>query len=291
MNCSFRNRAISSSSNDSSSMTWHQWQVEYPMLTSTGRFRSLACANASSPQGYQSTGLCACWSRYGLVSRKSRFVYFARPSGRRCLVLGRYPSPLVFLACSNRSTSPGSSPETHGNAMYMVRSSKGPPVLVGRRNIPAGTTVGNGDDGYSRDHGKRRHLPLRCLFAAIRFFSRGGKVCIHHGVAYACAGRKEMAIVFVTVAPLGTATTSLSRYVAGVERILRESGLTHQLTAMGTIIEGDLDAILPVVRRMHEAPFAEGALRVSTLIKVDDRRDKDHTIEGKVRSVREKLGE
>ena len=100
-----------------------------------------------------------------------------------------------------------------------------------------------------------------------------------------------MAIVFVTVAPLGTATTSLSRYVAGVERILRESGLTHQLTAMGTIVEGDLDAILPVVRRMHEAPFAEGALRVSTLIKVDDRRDKDHTIEGKVRSVREKLGE
>jgi uncharacterized protein (TIGR00106 family) len=60
---------------------------------------------------------------------------------------------------------------------------------------------------------------------------------------------------------------------------------------MGTIIEGDLDAILPVVRRMHEAPFAEGALRVSTLIKVDDRRDKDHTIEGKIRSVREKLGE
>jgi uncharacterized protein YqgV (UPF0045/DUF77 family) len=42
---------------------------------------------------------------------------------------------------------------------------------------------------------------------------------------------------------------------------------------------------------MHEAPFAEGAQRVSTLIKVDDRRDKDHTIEGKVRSVREKLGQ
>ena len=100
-----------------------------------------------------------------------------------------------------------------------------------------------------------------------------------------------MAIVFVTVAPLGTATTSLSRYVAGVERILLESGLTHQLTAMGTIVEGDLDAILAVVRRMHEAPFTEGAQRVSTLIKVDDRRDKDHTIEGKVRSVREKLGE
>src|SRR3990170_2062559 len=126
-NRSFRNRAISSSSNDSSSMTWHQWQVEYPMLTSTGRFSLPAFSNASSPQGYQSTGLCACWSRYGLVSRKSRFVYFARPSGRRCLVLGRYPSPLFFLACSNRSTSSGSTPETPGNAMSMDRSSKGPP--------------------------------------------------------------------------------------------------------------------------------------------------------------------
>jgi len=98
-----------------------------------------------------------------------------------------------------------------------------------------------------------------------------------------------MAIVFVTVAPLGTGSTSLSRYVAGVERILRESGLKHQLTAMGTNIEGDLDAILPVLRRMHEAPFSEGAKRVSTLIKIDDRRDKVHTLEGKVRSVTEKL--
>jgi uncharacterized protein (TIGR00106 family) len=58
---------------------------------------------------------------------------------------------------------------------------------------------------------------------------------------------------------------------------------------MGTIIEGDLDAILAVVREMHEAPFGEGAVRVSTLIKIDDRRDKEHTIAGKMRSVEEKL--
>ena len=98
-----------------------------------------------------------------------------------------------------------------------------------------------------------------------------------------------MAIVFVSIAPLGTATTSLSSYVAGVERVLKDSGLKSQLTAMGTIIEGDIDAILPVLRRMHELPFAEGAVRVSTLIKIDDRRDKTSTIERKVRSVMEKL--
>jgi uncharacterized protein (TIGR00106 family) len=99
-----------------------------------------------------------------------------------------------------------------------------------------------------------------------------------------------MAVVFVTIAPLGTATPSVSRYVAGVERVLRESGLTHELTAMGTIIEGDLDEVLAVVRKMHEHPFGEGAVRVSTLVKIDDRRDKEHTIAGKMKSVREKLG-
>ncbi len=98
-----------------------------------------------------------------------------------------------------------------------------------------------------------------------------------------------MAVVFVTITPIGTATPSVSKYVAGVEKILRGTGLVNQLTAMGTIIEGDLDEILKVVRRMHEYPFTQGAVRVSTLIKIDDRRDKEHTIAGKLRSVEDKL--
>ncbi len=98
-----------------------------------------------------------------------------------------------------------------------------------------------------------------------------------------------MAVVFLTITPLGTGTPSVSRYVAGVEKILRATKLTHQLTAMGTLIEGDLDEILAVVRRMHEHPFTQGAVRVSTLLKIDDRRDREHTIAGKMRSVEEKL--
>jgi uncharacterized protein (TIGR00106 family) len=98
-----------------------------------------------------------------------------------------------------------------------------------------------------------------------------------------------MAIAFLTITPLGTGTPSVSRFVAGVERILRETSLHHQLTAMGTIIEGDLDEILAVVRRMHEHPFTQGAQRVSTSLRIDDRRDKPHSIAGKMRSVEEKL--
>jgi uncharacterized protein (TIGR00106 family) len=98
-----------------------------------------------------------------------------------------------------------------------------------------------------------------------------------------------MAIAFLTITPLGTGTPSVSRFVAGVERILRETSLHHQLTAMGTIIEGDLDEILAVVRRMHEHPFTQGAQRVSTSLRIDDRRDKPHSIAGKMSSVEEKL--
>ena len=98
-----------------------------------------------------------------------------------------------------------------------------------------------------------------------------------------------MAVAFLTITPLGTATTSLSSYVAGVERILQGTSLTHQLTAMGTIIEGEVDEILAVVRRMHEHPFTQGAQRVSTSLRIDDRRDRPHSIAGKMRSVEEKL--
>ncbi|HEY7724290.1 MAG TPA: MTH1187 family thiamine-binding protein, partial [Anaeromyxobacteraceae bacterium] len=89
-----------------------------------------------------------------------------------------------------------------------------------------------------------------------------------------------MAVVFLSITPIGTGTPSVSRYVAGVQEILRASGLRSELTAMGTILEGDLDEILRVVRRMHEHPFTQGAVRVSTLVKIDDRRDKEHTIAG-----------
>lgn len=98
-----------------------------------------------------------------------------------------------------------------------------------------------------------------------------------------------MAVVEVSITPLGTSESGVSRYVAGCVKIIRNSGLKHQLTPMGTIVEGDIDEILRVIRQMHESPFDAGAVRVSTLIKIDDRRDRDHTMQGKVLSVEDKL--
>ncbi len=100
-----------------------------------------------------------------------------------------------------------------------------------------------------------------------------------------------MAIVEVSVVPIGSPCTSLSEYVADALTVLKESGLKFQLTSMGTIVEGDLDKILDIIRRMHETTFANEIMRVVTTIKIDDRRDKPNTGEGKVQSVLKKLKE
>ncbi len=99
-----------------------------------------------------------------------------------------------------------------------------------------------------------------------------------------------MAVVEISVAPLGTTTTGVSRYVAACVEIVAASGLVYQLTPMGTVIEGDIDHIFMVLRKMHEVPFGQGAERVSTLIKIDDRRDQgSHGLQGKIDSVLNKL--
>ncbi|MBM7865380.1 MTH1187 family thiamine-binding protein [Heliobacterium gestii] len=99
-------------------------------------------------------------------------------------------------------------------------------------------------------------------------------------------------IAEVTIIPLGTGSPSLSRYVADCHKALQEAeGIRYQLTPMSTVIEGELDLVVDVIRKMHEVPFAAGALRVSTTIRIDDRRDKPLSMEGKVRSVEQKLAE
>ena len=99
-----------------------------------------------------------------------------------------------------------------------------------------------------------------------------------------------MAIAEVSVVPLGTKTPSVSQYVARAIKVLeQEKDIKHETTAMGTIIEGDLDRILAVVRKMHEEIFGEGVARVVTTVKIDDRRDKAQNMKAKLDSLRQKL--
>jgi uncharacterized protein (TIGR00106 family) len=98
-----------------------------------------------------------------------------------------------------------------------------------------------------------------------------------------------MAIVAVSIAPSDVGL-SLSKYVAVAEKALREDGrVKYRLDPMFTTLEGDLDVIFDVIRKMQEAVFAAGSQRVGTVIKIDDRRDKPHSMEGKIKAVEDKL--
>lgn len=98
-----------------------------------------------------------------------------------------------------------------------------------------------------------------------------------------------MAVVEISVVPIGASGTSLSPFVAEVIKVLRKTGLSYELTAMGTIISGDLDEIWKVMKEMHEVCFSKDVGRVLTQIKIDDRRDRAGSAHQKVQSVLEKL--
>jgi uncharacterized protein (TIGR00106 family) len=94
----------------------------------------------------------------------------------------------------------------------------------------------------------------------------------------------ELVVVPHTDGPGG-----ISRYVALVENKLKEFNLEVMLTPMGTILEGDLDEIFAATRAVHEIPFTNGAMRVDTTLKIDDRRDRELSMQGKMKAVKEKM--
>jgi len=98
-----------------------------------------------------------------------------------------------------------------------------------------------------------------------------------------------MPLMEISVVPIGTGSPSVSSYVAEVIKKLMEMGANYQLGPMGTVVEGSVDELLAIAKELHAVPFRMGALRVVTTIKIDDRKDKPLSAEGKVRSVEEKL--
>ena len=98
-----------------------------------------------------------------------------------------------------------------------------------------------------------------------------------------------MAILEISVVPIGTGDTSLSAYVADCLRVLKKEKVRYELSSMGTNIEGDLEDLFKIAIAMHQVPFNKGAQRVVTTMKIDDRRDKKGTLEGKKKAVKNKL--
>lgn len=97
-----------------------------------------------------------------------------------------------------------------------------------------------------------------------------------------------MVLLEFSVSPLGKGE-SVSQYVARSLEIIDASGLDYRLHAMGTIVEGELDQVLDVMRRCIEA-MATDCDRVSCSAKLDFRRGHSGRLESKVASVQHKVG-
>lgn len=87
---------------------------------------------------------------------------------------------------------------------------------------------------------------------------------------------------------LGASSPSLGKYIAnGVKSLEKIDGIRYQVTPMGTMIESDdINKIFEASKAVANSIFAMGVTRVETILKIDERRDKDRSLEDKLKSIK-----
>jgi uncharacterized protein (TIGR00106 family) len=96
----------------------------------------------------------------------------------------------------------------------------------------------------------------------------------------------------LTVIPSGREGASVGEVIAEIERRLEgQDRVRFRMHAMGTSLEGSVEDILSVAGEMHAVPLELGLPRVYTILKLDDRRDVEQSLDDKEESVRERLRE
>jgi len=97
-----------------------------------------------------------------------------------------------------------------------------------------------------------------------------------------------MILLEFSMVPIGKGE-SISPYVARCLDIVDGSGIDYRLYAMGTIVEGEVDQVLEVLRKCLEA-LAADCDRITCTAKLDYRKGETGRLDAKVKSVEEKLG-
>lgn len=90
-------------------------------------------------------------------------------------------------------------------------------------------------------------------------------------------------LIAVAIAPCGVGD-ELAEEVAGVIRVIRQSGLPNRTTAMFTEIEGEWDEVMRVVKQATMV-LAEKGMRTEVVLKADIRPGHTNMLEEKVKKV------
>jgi uncharacterized protein (TIGR00106 family) len=84
--------------------------------------------------------------------------------------------------------------------------------------------------------------------------------------------------------PMG-GDVSVSAEIAACQQIFQRAGLSHQLHAFGTNIEGEWDEVMAAVKACHQQVHHLGRARVTSTLKVGTRIDREQSLRDKVDSV------
>lgn len=96
-----------------------------------------------------------------------------------------------------------------------------------------------------------------------------------------------MALLEISVVPVGTESPSFSTAVSEALKEAERNGIKYDVSPTSTVLEGDLPALMDIAHKMHGAAFRGGTQRVVTNISIDERRDKDVSMEEAVRAVKQ----
>jgi uncharacterized protein (TIGR00106 family) len=95
-------------------------------------------------------------------------------------------------------------------------------------------------------------------------------------------------LVAFSIVPIGFGS-STGDQLAEVLKIVDASGLPYKVNPMGTVIEGEWDEIMKLVKKCHATVMKTGE-RAITTIPIDDRKGKPNRIDAQVKSIELRIG-
>jgi uncharacterized protein (TIGR00106 family) len=91
-----------------------------------------------------------------------------------------------------------------------------------------------------------------------------------------------------SIIPIG-AGSSIGDRLAEVLRIVDASGIPYKINPMGTVVEGEWDEVIRLIKKCHKTVMKTGERAVTT-ISIDDRKGKPNRIDQKVKSIEKRIG-
>jgi uncharacterized protein (TIGR00106 family) len=95
-------------------------------------------------------------------------------------------------------------------------------------------------------------------------------------------------LVEFSIVPIGIGS-SIGDQLAEVLKIVDTSGLPYKINPMGTVVEGEWEEIMKLIKKCHVTVMKSGE-RALTTISIDDRKAKPNRIDEKVKSIEKRIG-